>query len=115
MLDDDPCRVFGSRLNEIRRGRGWSQERLASESGLARSYIGGVERGQRNIALRNICKLADALRLSPAVLLAPPDSGSGARFKARPQARGKRSKAGTESGLSDLPLASGAAQGTRAS
>lgn len=77
---NDPCSVFGSRLSEIRRSRGWSQEKLASESGLARSYVGGVERGQRNIALRNICKLAGALGLSPAVLLVPPDSGSVGRY-----------------------------------
>jgi len=36
---------------------------------LARSYLGGVERGQRNIALVNICKLAQALEVSPAVLM----------------------------------------------
>jgi len=70
----DPCSQFGLRLSEIRKSRGWSQERLASESGLARSYVGGVERGQRNIALRNICKLAGALGLSPSVLFVPPDS-----------------------------------------
>ncbi|MDP3514524.1 MAG: helix-turn-helix transcriptional regulator [Sulfuritalea sp.] len=36
-------------------------KKLALESRLARSYLGGVERGQRNIALTNICKLAEAL------------------------------------------------------
>lgn len=54
-------RRFGKRLAEIRKARGWSQERLALESGLARSYLGGVERGQRNIALLNILKLARTL------------------------------------------------------
>ncbi|MDR2924574.1 MAG: helix-turn-helix domain-containing protein [Azoarcus sp.] len=72
-MTNDPCGSFGMRLSEIRKGRGWSQERLASESGLARSYVGGVERGQRNIALKNICKLAIALGLSPSVLLVPPN------------------------------------------
>lgn len=60
---------FGSQLVKLRKARGWSQEQLALESGLARSYLGGVERGQRNIALINICKLADALEIEPFELL----------------------------------------------
>jgi transcriptional regulator with XRE-family HTH domain len=69
---NDPRSQFGLRLSEIRKNRGWSQERLAEKSGLARSYVGGVERGQRNIALLNICRLAEALDLPPSALLAPP-------------------------------------------
>lgn len=68
--------VFGRRLAEIRRTKGWSQEKLALESGLARSYLGGVERGQRNIALVNICKLAEALGERPAVLMTFDDVSS---------------------------------------
>ncbi|MDR0701591.1 MAG: helix-turn-helix transcriptional regulator [Azoarcus sp.] len=71
-MSDDPRSLFGLRLSEIRKNRGWSQERLAKKSGLARSYVGGVERGQRNIALLNICRLADALGLPPSALLAQP-------------------------------------------
>jgi transcriptional regulator with XRE-family HTH domain len=65
----DPRLLFGERLIELRKAKGWSQERLSLESGVARSYLGGVERGQRNIALVNICRLADALAVSPAELL----------------------------------------------
>lgn len=54
---------------QLRKARGWSQEQLALESGLARSYLGGVERGQRNIALLNIVRLAEALACSPADLM----------------------------------------------
>ncbi|HEY2345632.1 MAG TPA: helix-turn-helix transcriptional regulator [Xanthomonadaceae bacterium] len=69
----DPRIVFGQRLIQLRKVRDWSQERLALESGLARSYLGGVERGQRNIALLNIHRLAGALKVTPAALLQPPD------------------------------------------
>jgi len=65
----DPRTIFGQRLAEVRKAQGFSQESLALESGLARSYLGGVERGQRNIALLNIYRLAKALKVSPAHLL----------------------------------------------
>lgn len=65
----DPRLQFGVRLTVLRKKKGWSQEVLALESGLARSYVGGVERGQRNISLINICKLAETLGLEPAELL----------------------------------------------
>ncbi|MDR1854281.1 MAG: helix-turn-helix domain-containing protein [Azoarcus sp.] len=76
-MSNDPRSLFGLRLSEMRKSRGWSQERLAAESGLARSYVGGVERGQRNIALLNICKLADALGLAPGALLTPAAAEAG--------------------------------------
>lgn len=65
----DPRVVFGRQLAALRRQAGMSQEALALESGLARSYLGGVERGQRNIALLNICRLAAALSVRPSDLL----------------------------------------------
>lgn len=68
----DPRVLFGLRVTEIRKSKGLSQERLALESGLARSYLGGVERGQRNIALLNICRLAETLGVPPAALLEKP-------------------------------------------
>lgn len=68
-MSDDPRVLFGRRLAELRRAKGWSQEKLALESGLARSYLGGVERGQRNIALVNICRLAETLGIEAAVLM----------------------------------------------
>ena len=65
----DPKLLFGRRLAMLRKDKGWSQEQLALQSGLARSYLGGVERGQRNIALENIVRLARTLELSPSVLM----------------------------------------------
>lgn len=55
---------FGKRLAEIRKEKGFSQESLSLESGLARSYLGGVERGKRNISLVNISVLAETLEVS---------------------------------------------------
>ena len=60
---------FSERLRELRMARGLSQERLAMEAGLARSYVGEVERAQRNISLINITKLATALDVPAARLL----------------------------------------------
>ena len=65
----DPRMTFGRQVAELRRRAGLSQEALAFESGLARSYLGGVERGQRNISLINICRLAKALEVRPSRLL----------------------------------------------
>ncbi|MEX1232914.1 MAG: helix-turn-helix transcriptional regulator [Planctomycetaceae bacterium] len=59
---------FGARLRELRKSRGWSQEDFALRAALDRSYIGGVERGERNISLENICLIATALEISPSTL-----------------------------------------------
>ncbi|HEV2271381.1 MAG TPA: helix-turn-helix transcriptional regulator [Steroidobacteraceae bacterium] len=68
-MHGNPKILFGKRIAVLRKAKGWSQEKLALESGISRSYIGGVERGQRNIALVNICRLAEALETPPAKLL----------------------------------------------
>ena len=68
-MDYDHLQLFGQHLIKLRKVHGWSQERLALESGLARSYVGGIERGQRNIALMNICILAETLGVPPSEML----------------------------------------------
>jgi len=52
---------FGQNLRAIRERAGISQEKLAEEAGLHRTYVSSVERGQRNISLLNIARLAKAL------------------------------------------------------
>lgn len=58
---------FGNKLRELRLAKGWSQMQLSFECKLDRTYVGGVERGERNISLINIKKLADALGVKPSV------------------------------------------------
>ncbi|MFN3194058.1 MAG: helix-turn-helix domain-containing protein [Aureliella sp.] len=61
--------VVGERIRALREEHGWSQEELGFESGLHRNYIGGIERGERNIAILNLAKLAEALGVKPRDLL----------------------------------------------
>jgi transcriptional regulator with XRE-family HTH domain len=59
---------FGKRVRKLRSEAGYSQEGFAAHVGLDRTYHGGVERGQRNIALRNVEKIAKGLKISVAEL-----------------------------------------------
>jgi transcriptional regulator with XRE-family HTH domain len=61
--------LFGKRVRTLRLERGFSQEKLAELADLHRNYVGGVERGERNIGLLNIVALARALKVKPAELL----------------------------------------------
>ena len=67
----DPRIVFGKHVRSLRLDRGLSQEKLAELADLHRNYVGGVERGERNVALLNIVALARALRVKPAKLFDP--------------------------------------------
>ena len=71
MSTPDPRIVFGKRVRKLRLERRLSQEKLAELADLHRNYVGGVERGERNIALLNIVAIARALRVKPSRLLLP--------------------------------------------
>ena len=67
----DIRKQVGLNVKKIRLERGWSQEELAFESGLHRTYISGIERGARNPTLLVIDQMAAALNVTPARLLEP--------------------------------------------
>lgn len=58
---DDVIKAVGKRIKELRKARGLSQEALGEKGGFHYSYIGQVERGEKDIALSNLAKIADAL------------------------------------------------------
>lgn len=62
------CVAFGRRVREFRSGLGLSQEALAEMAGVHRTYMGSVERGERNVSLDNIYRIAGALGTSPTEL-----------------------------------------------
>ncbi len=55
---------IGRRLRQLRQEKGWSQEALADEARLDRSYVGGIERGERNPSIKKLARLADRLEVS---------------------------------------------------
>lgn len=55
---------LGKRIAELRKKRGFSQEGFAHECGFHRSYMGAVERGEKNITIQLIAKIAKALKIS---------------------------------------------------
>jgi transcriptional regulator with XRE-family HTH domain len=68
-VSTDARSTFGKQLRTLRLERKLSQEKLAELANLHRNYVGGVERGERNIALLNIVALARALKIKPTKLL----------------------------------------------
>ena len=74
MTDDENTEIkikFGRNVRRLREERGHSQEELADLCNLDRTYIGGVERGERNVSLVNIIRIASGLKIPAAELFAP--------------------------------------------
>jgi len=69
MPKTDILEIFGQRVRALRKEHEWSQEEFAEEVELDRTYIGGIERGERNLALRNIQRIAEAFGMTIAELM----------------------------------------------
>ena len=65
----DICVAFGKAVRERRSELGLSQEKFAAKAGLDRTYVSGVERGVRNVSLKNIAVIAKALEVPLAKLM----------------------------------------------
>lgn len=61
MKTDKRVIAFGKRVREVRKSKGISQERLAEMAGIDRSYMGNIERGEKNITLKKAYEVCDAL------------------------------------------------------
>jgi transcriptional regulator with XRE-family HTH domain len=68
----DVVKLLGSNVRRLRRAKGISQEELALDAGMKRSYLSDLERGTRNPTVRALGRLAEALGCDPADLLSSP-------------------------------------------
>ena len=64
------AKTLGKRIRQLRNTKGWSQEYLADEAGMHRTYLWGIEQGVRNPSIRHLVQIADALGVSVAALFA---------------------------------------------
>jgi transcriptional regulator with XRE-family HTH domain len=68
-------KLVASNVRRLRAARGWSQEDLADHCGLHRTYVGAIERSERNLTLATLERLAAALEVEPTELLSEPRRG----------------------------------------
>ncbi len=71
-MEGDLQRILGQNLRGCRQAKGLSQKAFADVLGLHRAYMGGIERGERNLTLKSVEKIAAKLGLEPLVLLKQP-------------------------------------------
>ena len=69
MTTDERMVAFGKRVREVRKAKGVSQEKLAEMAGIDRSYMGNIERGEKNITLKKIYEICDALQIDIKLLI----------------------------------------------
>lgn len=70
-MEGDLQRAVGRNLRAYREAKGLSQEAFADELGVHRTYMGGIERGERNLTLKSLERIAGRLELDPLALLQP--------------------------------------------
>jgi transcriptional regulator with XRE-family HTH domain len=75
-MEGDLQRALGFNLRAVRADRGLSQEAFANVLGVHRTYMGGLERGERNLTLKAVERIADVLGIEPLSLLTRPRPGS---------------------------------------
>ncbi len=68
--------LLGKRVHDLRAAKGWSQEEFAHVSGLHRTYIGQIERGEKNISFGNLSKISSVLGVTLSELLADLEDGA---------------------------------------
>ncbi len=75
-MEGDLQQAVGRNLRTYREGKELSQEAFADELGVHRTYMGGIERGERNLTLKSLERIAARLSLDPLALLQPADSAA---------------------------------------
>lgn len=70
MNDSSALKILGQRIRDKRKNLQWTQETLADRAGIDRSYMGGIERGERNITFSVLCQICHALNCDIAALTA---------------------------------------------
>ncbi len=78
-MEGDLQRTFGRNLRAHRKGCGLSQEEFADVLGVHRTYMGGIERGERNLTLKSVERIARRIKVAPLELLAAQDAERGKR------------------------------------
>jgi transcriptional regulator with XRE-family HTH domain len=76
-------RRLGMRIRELRSGRGWSQEAFADIAGVHRTYMGHLERGEKNVSFLSILRVASALGVTLSELFAGLEKGESAKIVKR--------------------------------
>jgi len=76
-------RRLGMRIRELRTGRGWSQEAFADIAGVHRTYMGHLERGEKNVSFLSMLRVASALGVTLSELVAGVEKGESAKLAKR--------------------------------